>query len=364
MKFWSFVYRLRRLDLILLGSVFFLLIIGLISIYSSSLGRGDFSNFNKQLAFVVIGLSILLSLSFFNWRILRDDPYFVLTLYFIFVLALAGVFIFAPEVRGVKKWYQIGLFSFDPAEFINIVLIIVLAKYFSTRHIEMYRLIHIFISFFYFLIPSILLFFQPDIGAIIVMFCLWFGILLISGIKLRHLILLVVAGLIFCILAWFYFLHDYQKQRIISFLFPTDPQGASWSQNQAKIAVGSGGLFGKGFGSGSQTQLKYLPEPQTDFIFAAIAEEFGFVGVFILFLCYGILTWRIILTAINSTSNFPRLFATGVAILFAAKIFINVSMNIGLLPVIGIPLPLVSYGGSSLISALIAIGIIQSFKIG
>jgi rod shape determining protein RodA len=212
-------------------------------------------------------------------------------------------------------------------------------------------------------LPGLLLFLQPDIGGIIIIFSLWFGILLVSGIKLRHIFFIIVIGIIFSMVAWFYLLHDYQKQRVISFLFVQDPQGASWSQNQAKIAIGSGGFWGKGFAKGSQTQLKFLPEPQTDFIFSAIAEEFGFIGVFSLLLLYCILLWRLIIIAINSKSNFPRLFAVGVAILLGSKMIINVGMNLGLLPVIGIPIPLVSYGGSNMIATMISLGIVQSTKL-
>jgi rod shape determining protein RodA len=363
MNFSTLVLKIKKLDLALFLSTILIISIGLISLYSSSIGRNDFSNFKKQLFFAFSGLLLMLFFSFFNWRFFRDNPYFVLIIYFLFLLLLLGLLIFAYQVRGIRKWYHIGPFSFDPAEFMNIALIIILAKYFSTRHIEIYRIRHIFISLSYFILPGLLLFLQPDIGGIIIIFSLWFGILLVSGIKLRHIFFIIVIGIIFSMVAWFYLLHDYQKQRVISFLFVQDPQGASWSQNQAKIAIGSGGFWGKGFAKGSQTQLKFLPEPQTDFIFSAIAEEFGFIGVFSLLLLYCILLWRLIIIAINSKSNFPRLFAVGVAILLGSKMIINVGMNLGLLPVIGIPIPLVSYGGSNMIATMISLGIVQSTKL-
>ncbi len=170
-------------------------------------------------------------------------------------------------------------------------------------------------------------------------------------------------GIIALLLGWTFFLADYQKDRAISFLNPElDPQGIGWGQAQAKIAVGSGGLLGKGFGSGTQTQYGFLPEPETDFIFAAIAEEFGFLGVFVLILFLIIFLWRIIIIIFRSKSNFPRLFATGFAILITTQAFINIGMNLGLLPIIGTPLPLVSYGGSNLLFVFLGLGILQSMR--
>jgi rod shape determining protein RodA len=175
--------------------------------------------------------------------------------------------------------------------------------------------------------------------------------------------MLFLLFLLILALGWQFFLKDYQKQRIISFFQPKfEPKGIGWSQIQAKIAIGVGGIFGQGLFKGSQTQLGFLPEPQTDFIFAAIAEETGIFGVLILFFFFLILIWRIIRIALISESNFPRLFASGLAILFLSQIFIHIGMNLGILPIIGIPLPLVSYGGSSLIATFIAFGILQSFR--
>jgi len=227
----------------------------------------------------------------------------------------------------------------------------------------MYRTSHIFISGLYFLIPATLIFFQPNLGSVLILAILWLGILIISGIKVRHFFILFLIFLLILALGWQFFLKDYQKQRIISFFQPRfEPKGIGWSQIQAKIAIGSGGIFGQGLFKGSQTQLGFLPEPQTDFIFSAIAEETGLLGVLILFFFFLILIWRIIKIALISESNFPRLFASGLAILFLSQIFIHIGMNLGILPIIGIPLPLVSYGGSSLISHFIALGILQSFR--
>jgi len=354
--------NLKQLDWILIVSVIFLILIGLSSIYSSSVGRHDFLNFKKQLIFVAVGILLMFFFSFFDWRIFRENSYLVLILYLSSLLTLAGLFFFAPEIRGVKGWYKLGPLSFDPIEFTKIILIILLAKYFSLRHIEMYRVRHILLSGLYVLLPAALIFFQPNLGSVLILVLLWVGVLIISGIKLRHFLVLLLCGFLILILSWSFLMKDYQKVRILNFFTPADPLGLSWSQNQAKIAIGSGGIAGQGFESGSQTQYGFLPEPQTDFIFAAIAEEGGLIGIFILMLFFTVLIWRIFKIALTSQSNFPRLFATGFGIMLICEVFIHIGMNLGLLPIIGIPLPLVSYGGSGLIATLVGLGILQNIK--
>lgn len=359
----GFFLHLKKLDWILILVTVLLVGMGILSIYSSSLGKGDFLNFKKQLIFFGIGFFLMIGLSFFDWRSLRDNPYLILILYFLCLLLLVGLFFFGSEIRGTKSWYKIGPVSLEPIEFTKIVLIIILAKYFSMRHIEMYRIRHILLSGFYVLIPSILVFLQPDMGSVIILIALWIGVLIISGIKLGHFLILVFCGFLISIFSWSFLLEDYQKARIISFLTPgVDPLGISWNQTQAKIAIGVGGIFGQGIGRGSQTQYGFLPEPQTDFIFAVIAEEMGLLGVSVLFFLFSILIWRQIKIAIFSRSNFPRLFASGFSLILLSQIFIHVGMNLGILPIIGIPLPLVSYGGSSLIANFIGLGILESIK--
>jgi len=354
--------HLKQLDWILIISAFLLVKIGLLSIYSSSLGREDFFNLKKQIVFFGIGIFLMFLFCFFDWRIFRENTYLILILYLFCLLSLIGLFFFAPEIRGVQRWYKLGPVSIDPIEFAKIILIILLAKYFSMRHIEMYQIKHILLSGFYVFLPVSLIFFQPDFGSIIILVALWIGILIVSGIKLRHFLILSLCGLLVLSLTWVFLMRDYQKERIISFVMPTDPLGAAWSQNQAKIAIGSGGIFGQGLFKGSQTQYGFLPEPQTDFIFSAIAEETGLIGVSILLLLFLILIWRIIKIAVNSQSNFPRLFSIGLAIILISQIFIHIGMNLGILPIIGIPLPLISYGGSSLIATFVGLGILQSIK--
>jgi len=360
----NFTVPFKKLDWILIISSVCLVLLGLLSIYSSSLGRGDFLNFKKQLIFFGLGIFLMFLISFFDWRTLREDPYLILFLYFVCLLLLAGLFFLAKEIRGVKSWYKIGPLSLDLTEFTKIILILLMAKYFSMRHIEMYRGVHVLISGLYFFLPCLLIFLQPNLGSVLVLISLWLGILVISGIKLRHFLILSLLGILIFAFSWSTIFKEYQKERILSFIQPqlSDPLKIGWSQRQAEIAIGSGGIFGQGIGRGSQTQYGFLSEPQTDFIFSAIAEEMGLIGVSLLFLLLLISVWRIMKIAINSRNNFSRLFASGMAILFVSQIFINIGMNVGILPIIGIPLPLVSYGGSGLIADFIGLGILQSIK--
>ena len=352
----------KKMDWVLLGAAFLLVVMGLISIYSSS--QEDFLNFRKQIIFLVIAISLMFLVSFVDWREFRQDSYLILTFYFLCIISLIGLFFFSPEIRGVRSWYKIGDISIDPIEFTKIVLIILLAKYFSMRHIEMYRIKHIILSGFYVFIPCVLIFFQPDLGSSLILIALWVGILVISGIKLSHFVILAFCGLLIFSLCWSFLLKDYQKERVSNFIVPqTDPLGAGWNRMQSKIAIGSGGIFGQGVGKGSQTQYGFLPEPQTDFIFASIAEEMGLSGVVVLFSLFLVVIWRIVSLALTAQENFLRLFASGLAITLISGFFINIGMNLGILPIIGISLPLVSYGGSGLVSIFLAIGIIQSIRI-
>ena len=353
--------HLKQLDWVLIITVVLLAIIGLVSLYSSSLTKEDFSNFNKQIVFLVMGICLMFLFSFFDYRILKNNPYLILLLYSFCCLGLLGLFFFAPEIRGVKSWYKVGYLSVDPIEFTKIVLIILLAKYFSARHIEMYQIKHILVSSVYVLIPCILIFFQPDLGSCLILGFIWLIILIISGIKIRHFLILCLCGVLIFTMGWSLLMKDYQKQRILSFVYPAmDPLGAGWSQAQSKIAIGSGGIFGKGIGQGSQTQYGFLSEPQTDFIFAAIAEEMGLIGASAVLILFLILVWRVIKKSLLCSANFPRLFAAGLAGLFVSQIFINIGMNLGLMPIIGISLPFVSYGGGGLILNFIALGLLQN----
>lgn len=357
----NFTAKLQKFDWVLLGASSLLVIFGLVSIYSSA--DGDYSNFYRQLIFFIISVLAMFGMSFVDNRILRENSLLLVFFYFICIILLAGVFFFAPEIRGIRSWYKIGPVSFDPIEPTKIILILILAKYFSHRHIELYNLKHIFLSGLYFVLPVILIFFQPEFGSVIILLAIWIGMLLVSGIKIRDFAILSLIFLALVGLVWQFFLKDYQKKRVLSFVSPQENVlGEGWSQNQAKISIGSGGILGQGIGQGSQTQYGFLPEAHTDFIFSSLAEETGFLGVIIMLALFALIFWRIFKIAFNANSNFSRLFASGLAIAIFAHMAINIGMNLGFLPVIGLPLPLVSYGGSNLLFTFLALGILQNMK--
>ena len=360
----SIIFHFRKLDWILIISTILLSSIGLLSLYSSSIGSDDFLNFQKQLIFLGVGLFLMFLFSLFNYRILRDDQRLILIIYAICLLALIGLFFFAPAIRGVRNWYKIGPISIDPAEFVKLALLLLLAKYFSIKHTELYRMRHILLSGFYVFLPALLISLQPNLGSAMVLLILWAVVLIVSGIEIKRFFILCLCGLAIFVLSWLFFLRDYQKERIIGFVVPQfEPLGAGWNQAQARIAIGVGGLLGEGFAGGSQTQYGFLPEPQTDFIFSAIAEEFGLAGVFVILALLTIIITRIIKIALLADSNFPRLFSIGFTAILVSQVFINIGMNLGLLPVVGIPLPLVSYGGSSLITTFIGLGLALSIRL-
>ena len=303
-------------------------------------------------------------MSLLDINILKKTKVLV-ALFLIFNFLLVLLLVVGHSLNGARSWFSLGAFSFEPSDFMKIVLILVLAKYFSRRHIAIGEAKHLFISGAYFLIPFILIFLEPDFGVSMTLGLIWFGMTLVAGIKKRHLALLFGVGVfVFCIL-WTFVFAPYQKARITNFMHPlTNIHGSGYNVHQAVIAVGSGGMFGKGIGYGTQSRLRYLPEYQTDFIFAAFSEEWGFVGAILLLLLYALLFSRIITIGLHGETNFESLFASGVLILFFSHILVNVGMNMGLLPVAGIPLPFMSYGGSHLIVEFGSLGILSSMRRG
>lgn len=364
-----FASSIKKLDWILIGAIVLLLIIGLLSIASTSQARtGAFLIFKKQLAFAIIGLALLFLLSSIDYRFLRNYPAVILTLYTVSIILLILLFIFGSRIKGSVSWFRFsspaGSLGFEPVEATKFVLIALLAKYFSSRHIDFGLVRHILISGLYVLIPVLLVLLQPDLGSAILLIVIWIGIMLCSGIRMRHLLIIFLTFAILAGAGFEFFLKDYQRDRIITFFSPQkDSLGSGYNVVQSIIAIGSGGFFGKGLGHGSQSQLNFLPEQHTDFIFATIAEEWGFFGVSLVLILWGIVFFRLFIIAMNSNTNFARLFIFGFTILLLAHISINIGMNIGFFPVMGIPLPLLSYGGSSLIITLATFGIIQNIKI-
>lgn len=298
-----------------------------------------------------------------DFRMFRTQGFLVFLFYALTIFLLGIVLASNVAVRGVEAWLRFGGINFQPVEAAKIALIILLAKFFSKRHVEIYRIEHLLVSGIYVAIPAALVLAQPDLGSAIVLIAIWVAIVVFSGMKMRHFVLILILGALVSSLAWNFGLAPYQKTRITAFLNPyADPRGAGYQMIQSMIAVGSGKIFGKGLGYGSQSHLNFLPEAETDFIFAAYAEEWGFVGVSIVLVLLFIVLWRIIAIGSISSDNFSRLYALGFAAYIFVQSFIHIGMNMGLLPITGITLPFVSYGGSSLVALMIGVGILQNIK--
>ncbi len=349
----------RRFDWPLNFSVLFLLSIGFLSLLSAKQAL-----FYKQFLFLAAGLIFIFIIIKFDWRPFINYKGVILAIYFSVVFLLVATYFFAPVTRGVRGWLPFGPFQIQTSEFAKIALIIILAGFFSRKHIGIARISNLLVSFIYFAIPGFLIVLQPDLGSTLILFSIWFGFLLVSGIYWRHLAIFSLIFLIAGAVMWTSFLKDYQKERILGlFSSGRDPLGVNYSVIQAKIAIGSAGFFGKGFGQGTQTQLGFLPEAQTDFIFSAVIEEFGLAAGLSAIAAFAILIFRIIKIGFDSDNNFSRFFCLGTSILFCSQFILNVGSNLGLTPVIGVTFPFLSYGGSSLLTNLVLIGIIQSIVI-
>jgi rod shape determining protein RodA len=359
-SFSSLWLRLRQaIDPILIGAILPIIGAGLITMNSFS-GQSPF--FDKQIVWIIISVGIFLGISLIDVRILKRTP-IVVGLFIFSIVLLLLLFLLGHISRGAVSWFRLGLFSVEPSDPAQIVLIILLAKYFSRRHIEIANIRHIIVSGAYALAAFVLILVQPDFGVAIIVFCIWLGMVLVSGISKKHLLVVFLVGLAAFAGLWFFGFKEYQRDRIKTFLHPfADIRGAGYNAYQSTVAVGSGEVAGKGVGYGTQSRLNFLPEYQTDFIFAAFAEEWGFIGSILLLLLYGIIIWRVMAAALSGFSNFEVLYGIGLAIFLASHIIINVGMNIGLLPVTGVTLPFMSYGGSHLATEFAALGILMSMR--
>ncbi|MEI6280920.1 MAG: rod shape-determining protein RodA [bacterium] len=353
---------LKRIDWLLVLFILPIILGGLVTMKSFTPleDTGDF--FGKQIIWVSISFAVFFIFSFIDFRFLKRTN--VLVFLFLFTsIVLALLIVLGNISHGAKSWYSFGFFSFQPVDIMKLVLVLVLAKYFSRRHVEIRNVKHLFISGLYAFIPLALVLFQPDFGSAMIILFIWLGMVFVSGISKVHLFLVFATGALIFASLWFFVFAPYQKARIYNFINPlADIHKTGYNVFQSTIAVGSGQFTGKGLGFGTQSRLKFLPVPQSDFIFAAYAEEWGFVGSALILILYGLVIWRILLTASLGASNFEILFGMGIAIFFMGHILINVGMNLGLLPVTGIPLPFMSYGGSHLLTEFIGLGILMSMR--
>ena len=342
-----------------MGALLFLSAVSLVSLasYSQTL-------FWRQLIWYAAAFFLILLGSGFNWSWLLRWPVFRYGLYWLSVLLLLVSNLQSNVVRGTKSWLFIGNFQFEPAEVAKIALVILLAGFLTRRYLAVWRAKYLFLSFFYALLPATLIAIHPDLGSTIVVLSIWVAFIFVGGVHKKRFLIGLGAVIIAFILLWTFFLKPYQKDRLTAFMFPErDPLGINYNVIQSKIAIGSAGFWGKGFGEGPQTQLRFLPEAQTDFIFAAFTEEWGILGATFLILTFILVIFRFIDISLRAGSNDAKFVIFGGALIFFIQFLINVGANMGLVPVTGITLPFVSYGGSSLLTIAILIGIIQHIKL-
>jgi rod shape determining protein RodA len=349
---------LKRYDWVMLGAIAPIFMWSLLTLKSAG-PEGDYF-FTRQLMWIGISIVVFFLITTIDWRFFANSGVIII-LYTAILLLLVILTLIGTRIKGAASWLDFSVASFQPSEAVKLVLILTLAKYFSRRHVDIARFRHIIFTGLYAAVPVAFIIMQPDLGTSLVILAIWLGMTLVSGIKLRHLALILSLGTFIGVIGWFFFLQPYQKDRITTFLNPAfDPKGAGYNAIQSMVAVGSGGFFGKGVGYGSQSRLQFLPEAQTDFIFAAFAEEWGLLGILLLLTCYGVIVWRVLKIGLQSSGNFPKLVAIGFTILLVVQGGAHIAMNMGMVPITGITLPFVSYGGSSLIIMMAGLGILQN----
>ena len=356
----SIADKILAFDFILLFSVLSLGIISLFAMYSSEMGVFSYHTQSHLYRFLIF-FTFFIIISFFNISYIYKSSYIF---YLIILILLFAVDSFGVTASGSKRWINLYFINLQPSELMKVSLIVFLARYYNkipTQSVNNIK--YIFIPFLSFMIPAFLVATQPDLGTAVLIAISGLIVIRLTGFRLKF--FLYSFFILICLIpVGISFLKPYQKARILTFLDPErDPLGAGYQIIQSKIAVGSGGIFGKGFLQGSQSYLDYLPEKHTDFIFTLFSEEFGFVGSLILLIIYAIIIYRISKIGSESKNNFARLFCFGFAAAFFVYVAVNMSMVLGLLPIVGAPLPIMSYGGSSMLSIMLGLGIVMSCKI-
>jgi rod shape determining protein RodA len=358
MRAWLYE-RLSHIDWLVVGAASAITFLGIVTMYGFSEGGGYGE---RQIIWLAISFVVFLIASQFEYRVLRRTGV-VVGIFGITLLLLILVTVLGNAVKGAQSWFSLGFASFQPTDLAKLALIFLLAKYLAKRHVEIAHIRHIIVTGIYALIPTVLVLMQPDLGSALVLSGIWFCLVLVSGISKKHLALVLGGAFAVFVLAWLFVLAPYQKDRIKTFIDPlSDIRGSGYNVYQSQIAIGSGGLFGKGVGFGTQSRLEFLPEHQTDFIFAAYSEEWGFVGVLVLLGLFLVLIWRLLAIALVSATNFELFCILGILFFFLIHIVVNVGMNLGIMPVTGIPLPFMSYGGSHLLTEWLALGVIMGMR--
>ena len=360
---------IRHLDPMLLMVTGLIVLVGMFLLYSATattlVGEGEstFARVEKQIVTAVIGIVLMLIVATFDYRFLKVYAGFIYAgmiavLIFVRIPGIGSTAI--GDVTAAQRWFQVGSFQLTPSEFVKVGLIIMLAAVLSELRSPIPSLRDVIRVCAIAAVPLGLVFLQPDIGTSIVLIAIVAGMLVVAGTRPLHLLALGLAAVVMLFLAFqLHVIKDYQIQRITGFLDGSNNTlTTNYNRQQAEIAVGSGGIFGRGYGNGTQTNLDYVPEQHTDFIFTVVGEEFGFVGSMAFLGLFGLLLWRAIRIAYLSKDPFGTYLAAGVASMFAIQMFVNVGMVLGIMPITGIPLPFVSYGGSQMLANFLAIGIL------
>ena len=345
----------RSFDWALLGTALLLVVYGVAMINSATRGTQDLANlWQRHATFAVSGLALLLLVSAFDYRFYENLHRL---LYGVTIVLLVAVLAVGQITQGVQRW--LGANAIQPSELAKIAIILGLAKLLAGHDGEMHRLRHLLFSLGYVLLPMALIYLQPGLSTALMLGFIWLTMVMMAGVRLLHLGALTAAGALASPLVWFT-LRDYMRQRILLFINPQGNPDDYYNVQQALISIGSGGWLGKGFGNGTQSQLHFLRVRHTDFIFSVIGEELGLLGTIVLFVLFFVLLWRILRVAVLAQDPFGRYICVGVAAVIFLQTTINIGVNLGLLPVTGLPLPFVSYGGSSLWTFLISLGLVES----
>ncbi|GAB61762.1 MAG: rod shape-determining protein RodA [Candidatus Jettenia sp.] len=348
--------NLRNFDWLIFLILCTILTIGVFFVWSASSERFLF----KQIIWVVMGFTLFFTLLYFDYLSFEHYAYIIYASVLFLLILLLSI---GGSVKGSQRWFSIGSFSVQPSEFMKITLVLTLAKFLRYKKYGL-GFFDIGISLLLAFIPMALIMKQPDLGTALILVPILFSILYAAGIRLSYLLILIGTGLAISPLFWMFMLKSYQKLRIIGFLWPekTTDWGAGYHRLQSLIAIGSGGLFGTGWGNGTQNQMKFLPERHTDFIFAVIAEEWGFLRACLVLLLYIAFVACGIGIARNTRDPYGRLVVVGLVTMFATQIVVNVGMTLGVAPIVGVTLPFISYGGSSMLTSFVALSIIFNVK--
>ncbi|MER3447336.1 MAG: rod shape-determining protein RodA [Candidatus Dadabacteria bacterium] len=351
---------LKNFDWVLFFIPLLISIIGLVNLYSATYQTG-FKVFQRQLVWVVLGVVAMVLISFLDYRTLERYTHHM---YAVFILLLVAVLVFSKAVLGSKRWLSLGPVTIQPSEFVKILIILILAKFYHNDFEGgPYGLRDLIKPILFVAVPSVLVLLQPDLGTALIILLTSASLILFMGVRLKSLVFILAIILGFSYPAWHFALRDYQKERIETFLDSSrDPLGSGYNTIQSQIAVGSGKLLGKGFKKGSQTQLRFIPEQHTDFAFSVLCEEWGFVGGAFALLLYFLLVLWILDMASLAKDKFSMALSFGVASMFFWHTLINVGMVTGIIPVVGVPLPLLSYGGSSALTVMMGIGMVLGIK--